>query len=866
VLVLAGGCAGSAAPKRSAVPASATTAADETPEPPVPPARGHQVASLDRRTLGPFTSRDAAGGLVAWVVPRNRGEGQDLVVVPTAPDGAAVRGAQAIAQVPSEATSLIVQPAGGKQRGWLVAWSALLDRGESLSVLGVTPDGAARGTPTDVQRTSDHVKWAALVPTPRGALCLWAEQTAMDDANLFANALEPDGKARGLPVRIARGVVGWQALPTSDGAALALVSPVPLGSNQRADEKAGAPRPAGTLAWLRLDADGHALGNPTVIAGRPTVGSDVDVVARDGGWLLAWTDRTGENSQIMTASVDEGGAVKGPAPALPDVGGSSLVGLASASSGALVAWVEPHGRKRVEQNLDLALVPSGALAAQPLAALRVATSPMPEVVGSGPGFGLLASARVCKATEAPGRACAGPFVPTFVRLGPHLDAVQTEPLFVGQGGTEPAAVAWQLQCLEDGRCTALAAPGNAPTPVFAMDLPPRTSPFAPPLPPALPPDAPRVSGVATVASGAPFEDVAAAQVGDSTVVAALAPIPDARPAGGVARVTLRALEGGARPLGPVRTMSSHAVPVGGIAMASGAAEDGAALAWVARDDGDAAVHLARLDRAAHATREVRLSPAKSDASDVAVAWAGDGWVVAWVDAREGNGEVYATKVDRDLKRVGRDERITSAPGDAGGVSLATAGDLVWVAWSDPRDNPRDGLADVFVATLGAKDGAPVGREARVLATAAHSRSPQLVAVEGGGAMVGWIEDAPPGIEGPGAALIARLEPGPVVGPSAPLPLAPGERPSSITFVPEPGGARIVVAHPTADVLSLDALRVDAGGRVTSRPTHLLDLDAPAVFEPSLALAPGALFYVDVGLAGGERSSHRVRRATVSWTR
>ena len=139
---------------------------------------------------------------MAWVVPRNRGEGQDLVVVPTARDGAALRGAQPIAQVPSEATSLVVQPTGGKQRGWLVAWTALLNRGESVSVLGVAPDGSARGVPTDVQRTSDHVKWASVVPTPRGALCLWAEQTAMNDANIFVNALEADGKARGMPSRM----------------------------------------------------------------------------------------------------------------------------------------------------------------------------------------------------------------------------------------------------------------------------------------------------------------------------------------------------------------------------------------------------------------------------------------------------------------------------------------------------------------------------------------------------------------------------------------------------------------------------------------------------------------------------------------
>src|SRR5205807_2678156 len=110
---------------------------------------------------------------------------------------------------------------------------------------------------------------------------------------------------------------------------------------------------------------------------------------------------------------------------------------------------------------------------------------------------------------------------------------------------------------------------------------------------------------------------------------------------------------------------------------------------------------------------VQLTSAKGDASDVAIAWAGDGWVVAWVDARDGNGEVYATKLDTRLARVAKEERITRAPGDASDVAILARGDVVWLAWADPRESPNDGFADVYVASLRARDATKIDPETRV---------------------------------------------------------------------------------------------------------------------------------------------------------
>jgi hypothetical protein len=113
-----------------------------------------------------------------------------------------------------------------------------------------------------------------------------------------------------------------------------------------------------------------------------------------------------------------------------------------------------------------------------------------------------------------------------------------------------------------------------------------------------------------------------------------------------------------------------------------------------------------------------------------MAWTGDGSLIAWVDARDGNGEVYASKVDRDLVRVAREERITNAPGDAGDVTLAVRNGVAWLAWSDPRESPREGLADIYATTLGVRDARRASDEVRVLASAPHSRSPQLAPADG----------------------------------------------------------------------------------------------------------------------------------------
>jgi hypothetical protein len=457
-----------------------------------------------------------------------------------------------------------------------------------------------------------------------------------------------------------------------------------------------------------------------------------------------------------------------------------------------------------------------------------------------------------------------------VRLDARLQPAQAEPLLLGKERA-PATMGWNLRCLGD-TCIALAADSSTPTGVLTMTLTPRAAPFVAPTMPRPPADAPRVSGIVTVASGQPFADLATAAVGDHTLVATITSavdgvMPRRKGKGGDgagATVSVRAIDHDGLPAGPATSVTARAVSAGGVAVAAaGKPEDGAAVAWVGRDAGDAQVHVARLDQRGHRASEVQLTTAKGDASDVAIAWTGDGWLVAWVDARDGNGEVYTTKIDRDLRRTAREERITKAPGDAADVSLVLHGDTAWLAWSDPRESPTEGIGDIYATTLSTRDARRAGDEVRVLATAAHSRSPRLAAA-GDGALVAWIEDPPPGVDAPGAAEIARLDAkAHVVGAGQRLPLAGSGSPATLVLAGAGDGVRAFAARSSGQDVTIDAVALRADGTATSPPWALVDLDAPSSFDVALSVTSDAVFFDDIGAAPAD---HRIRRAAVAWVR
>jgi hypothetical protein len=391
-----------------------------------------------------------------------------------------------------------------------------------------------------------------------------------------------------------------------------------------------------------------------------------------------------------------------------------------------------------------------------------------------------------------------------------------------------------------------------------------------------PKDGPRISDVAAIATGESIVDIAAATVSGTTMLAMLsakdvAPKKGASTEDGPKSQTLTLSTRIVDPNGVASAPSvitTRALAVGGVAIAPAEKpEEGAAVAWVARENGDPEVHVTRLDKKGKRTNDVQLTTTKGDASDVALAWAGNGWVVAWVDGRDGNGEVYATRIGMDLNRVAREERITNAPGDASDLVALAKGDLVWLAWADPRESPKDGMADVFATAIKMRDAKRAWPEVRLLATAAHSRTPQLAPLEGkdDGVAIAWIEEAPMGTETPSTsgygAMWATLDgKGQIAQAPARITLGGEGAATSIAIAPGPSAFRAVIARGTTDAIALDGIVLGAGGGVAASP--LVSLDGPPSLDVALVLMPdGVLFFND---EGPEAVDKRARRARIDW--
>jgi hypothetical protein len=842
----------------SAAPTPLPTSAVEPRKDKSPPgAEAHALFPVPDGSIGPFLARRGDVVLGAYVGASSEGT-RRVVSVPLSADGEARGDAKVVAPVATDATMLAVRATGGPKPGFVAAWTALGgDRGEILNAVGISDDGRPRGVPSELARTTEDIVWLDVVPTTRGALVLWAEQTKDGDANLLAAALAPDGALRGLPARIARGVRSWQAVAAPDGVGLALASTLSATKT--------------SLVWERVDADAHAKGTVTLAPGTRLAG-DVDAVRVGDETLLAWTDATQPDPAPTLAAVDDAGHVRGPKRAIEGGAGGTLVGLASGPAGAVVAWEEPFRRGRASKRVLIGKVDVKGLAvdAAAVAPLDLQGNGAPELAALSSGFALLAPTLACAADAS----CEGaPVLPTFVRFDANLGVVQVVPFRLGVL-RQQASTGWSLSCaIDDCLALAVAADETGTPRVSAVSLRPRPNAFRAPIAPAPPADAPVVQALDTVAAGQPFADLATARAGAGTVAALLAAANDETKRDDVAVIELHAFdERGAATATAVVTR--RALAAGGVAIATTDREaDGAAIAWIGRDAGDPQVHVTRMDLHGKLLRDVQLTTAKGDASDVAIAWAGDAegaqahWVVAWVDARDGNGEVYATTLDRDGRTIGRGQRITNAPGDASDVALLATGGggNVWLAWADPRESPQDGFADIYAAQLRPQDATRVGSEARVLATAAHSRSPALGA-RGKDVGVAWIEEAPTGADPTTAraygAMLAWLGPGgqPASEPRR-LPTVGSGFPTAVALDGTTAGVlHVVLARAEDDLLSLDGIDLT---RDPGSPYPLVTLDGPSSLDVAIGLTSTWLFWTD---ESADATARRVRRATVRWTR
>jgi hypothetical protein len=234
-------------------------------QPPNPPS--FPLVIVPEHSIGPFLARRSGTAMGAYIGP-GEGAGRRVVSLPLGADGSPLD-PRVVAQVSQDATMMIVRPGGGDHGAYIAAWTALTDKGEALSVLGLSVEGQARSTPVELTRTPDDIVWVEIVPTPRGEVVVWAEETRGGDGNLFAATLEPDGRPRGLPSAIVHGVVGWQTVPTPNGAGVAMLT-------RRSTD---ATKTTTSISWLRLDADARPLGPPLAVGSSTQRVVDVDVAS-----------------------------------------------------------------------------------------------------------------------------------------------------------------------------------------------------------------------------------------------------------------------------------------------------------------------------------------------------------------------------------------------------------------------------------------------------------------------------------------------------------------------------------------------------------------------------------------------------------
>ena len=816
---------------------------------------GHVLSSIGERTIGPFLARvPGRGGVAAWVTPPE-GSLRSVIAVPLNDVGEPRGAAKTIANVGVDTTMLVVKPLRGPTPGVVLAWTVLTDRGEALWSVALGEDGVPRAKAVELTRTTDDVVWVDVVPSDVGAVVVWAEETRGADANLVVASLDSDGNVRGVPNRIARGIAGWHALQLPGGVG---ISTVTTAKGAR----------GGTLAFQRLDAEGHVGGEPLTVVDKPLVSGDIEVVRGAGRLVFAWTDRTTDAPSVVAAALGDDGKLEGPNKVVEARGGAALLGLASGASGTAIMWEAPVRRTTDTRRLYTARMGASLGIDGRPTSLEPMGRATPELVATTAGFAVLATLRDCD----PGspRCADAAILPTVVRTDGRLAHVQREPLGFG---TDPASMAWGMTCSGEV-CLALAASGASPARVRTAEVRSRVNVQPVPDPvAAVVKDGPRVTDVSAIAAGESVVDMAATRVGDVTLLATLSAKADAassksRALGDDARSALlvlstRVVDASGAVSAPV-IITTRALAVGGVAIAPAKKpEDGAVVVWVGRDNGDPEVHVTKIDKRGKRGNDLQLTTIKGDASDVAVAWAGAGWVVAWVDGRDGNGEVYATRITPELAR-GNGERITNAPGDASDLVALVRGDKVWLAWADPRESPRDGMADIYVSAVSTKDAKRVVDEQRLLATAAHSRTPQLAPAGDSGVHVAWIEESPLGVESPeasgyGAMWTTLGEQG---KPTRPVKLSLGGAgaATSVALDASSGALRAVIARSMSDAVVLDAVDLSAE---EPRGFPLLTLDGPPSLDVALVLDGAALYFNDDGPAPADK---RARRASIAWSR
>jgi hypothetical protein len=822
-----------------------------TPPATVPALRSTAITKVPDGTFGPYVGQGRDGSLVAWAAAEE-GEKRGWYVVPVGPTGTLRGTPKRIADAPPEVGVVVVRGRSDGP-GFTVVSTRRTPLSEWVEVMLIGENGELVAGPRPLTEIHGSALWVEVAPMGERRLVFWA-QPKKELADIDGVVLGARGEPEGDPVLFASGVKAWQAVPSGNGAALGTVSG------------------DGRVAVTFTDGRDGGRAKPLVVSAAGHAEADFDLAVVEKSLLVAWSDgRDGESRVYRGIIGPDHGLTVPEGPLTPPLGEQALVRAVSrpGASHAWVAWESPSARAGEVRAFDLAGVDAlgHVTADRGRVVLESEDAAVPEFAALTDGVAALTLASACPRQ---GDCGDGDVMPTFVRFGPKLEVMASEPLRLEGLKGAPAELGWELSC-RDTICFALAALGEAPAPVFLASLEHRSDAWRPAAERLSAEAPPRIRENRVLAKTEALSDLALTKVGTGSLAAYLTDFDPATPWVKLKRPTsdgrlepLRAklglvpLRPDGTPLAPEQALSVRAHSLGGIALAPGAPNTPLLAAWTGYDAGQPQVFLTLVgpDGTRHSQR--MLTHKSGDASDVAVTPIGKGWLVAWVDERDHDPEVYATRVDDKLARIGNEHRLTTAPGPATQVTLASLGETAVVAWADARDPAEPGAADIFVERVSTRDATPVGGERRVLATRGHSFMPQLGRLATGLALV-WLERGSPDVPGSAGVVIQRLDAtGEPQGDPARLELDEGE-PSALAVDCAADTCRLVVAaHVGDDAMLLAGVESMRGEPVPLK--RIASLGSRGAAAVPLALAGEELVYADVNDDGG----WRVRRALLDW--
>ncbi|HEX9622414.1 MAG TPA: hypothetical protein VF989_19855, partial [Polyangiaceae bacterium] len=631
----------------------------------------------------------------------------------------------------------------GAAAGFVVVYSDRQADADEVGALELGKTGELGRVHASISRERDPVLWVDAVPTPRGALVLWARR-AQAAAHLFAAPLSaappPAGGEAGARL-IAENVRAWQAVRVPNGAAVASVS---------------APRDAsvrGSVELRFLDEQGQidvAVGRHGVVtvSAEPSAEAELDLARYKDRLVVSWTDVRDADARVYLAAVTLDGKLSTPPrPATTPRGSQSLLQLvapATPETPPYLAWENLLDRSPSHRRFQLgALGGELGLMTHEAAFTVSANDRVPEVRATGRGPVVLASSSKC-AGKSGSEDCRS--VPVIAELDARLEPRAWGPVMATP--TEPALIAWGLSCGK-GPCFALGAGAGSPAEIIAQPLPNGTPARYAIVDRAAPARLPALTALESLETTDPLADMAAVATDGGQLIATVTyfdpttpyerpskPAPDGRYAPVRALLSTRLLTSKGREA--PRVISYRARSLGGVSLAPKGGT-GALLVWSAIDGGKPQVFATLLDARGNKIQQRMITRGAGDVSDVVAARVEDGWVLAWVDERDSDPEIYAVKLDDHLGTRVAEQRITNSPGAATGIRALVRGERVWLVWADARSHAEAGLADVYMAELSTADLGIVAPPKPLATTEAHSHSPELAARRDG-AVIGWIEE------------------------------------------------------------------------------------------------------------------------------